>query len=200
MAERPTTHKVRLWDPLLRGFHWLLAVFVVAAWLLGKYGPSGNMTLHFWAGYMVTFLLAFRLVWGFVGPPPARFSHFLRGPGTVAGYARHMFMREPSYWPGHNPLGALSVIAMLALLAAQVLTGMMSEAENFVDVGPLASYVSAATRSSARSFHFFGADLLLIFVLLHVGVILFYRFWKREDLIGPMVHGRKEVRDDLTKP
>lgn len=195
MTERHNVRTVRLWDPLLRGFHWLLAVFVIAAWLLGNYGPT-NMKWHFWCGYAVTFLLAFRLIWGFVGPAPARFSSFLRGPKSVSGYLGHFFLREPSYWPGHNPLGALSVIAMLAALVAQVLTGMMSESENFVDAGPLASYVSSATRGTARSFHQFGANLILILVLLHVAVILFYRVWKREDLVGPMIHGQKQIRED----
>ena len=195
MAERSLdVREVKLWDPLLRGFHWLLAFFVIAAWLLGNYGPT-RMTLHFWCGYAVTFLLAFRLIWGFVGPPPARFSHFLRGPGAVRGYMNHMFLREPSYWPGHNPLGALSVIAMLAALVAQVLSGMMTESENFIDAGPLVGYVSSATAKAAKNYHDLGANLLLLLVLMHIGVILFYRFWKRENLVGPMVHGRKQVRE-----
>ncbi|WBU60759.1 cytochrome b/b6 domain-containing protein [Paracoccus albus] len=193
MADRPEVRQVKLWDPLLRGFHWLLAFFVTGAWLLGNYGPT-SMKWHFWFGYAVTFLLAFRLIWGFIGPAPARFSHFLRGPKAVGDYVRHMFLREPSYWPGHNPLGALSVIAMLAALVAQVLTGMMSESENFVDVGPLAGYVSSSTSDAAKDYHEFGANLILILVLLHVVVIVFYRFWKKEDLVGPMVHGNKDVR------
>lgn len=186
--------EIRLWDPLLRGFHWLLAFFVTAGWCLGQFGPS-KMTLHFWCGYVVAGLLLFRLIWGFVGPAPARFSHFLRGPGAVAGYLRHMTLREPSYWPGHNPLGALSVIAMLAVLAAQVTTGLISDPDDYINVGPLASSVSAATRSKAVGWHELGATLVLVLVLLHLAVILFYRLWKRENLIGAMITGRKKVRD-----
>ena len=74
--------RVRLWDPLLRIYHWLLAFCVIAAWLLGQFGPA-NMWLHFWFGYAVIGLLVFRLVWGLVGPEPARFSHFITGPGKV---------------------------------------------------------------------------------------------------------------------
>ena len=136
MADRPPLREVKLWDPLLRGFHWLLAFFVTAAWLLGNYGPT-SMTLHFWCGYAVTFLLAFRLIWGFVGPESARFSHFLTGPGKVLRYARGMFRRVPSYWPGHNPLGALSVIAMLLVLAVQAGTGLVSDPDDFINIGPL---------------------------------------------------------------
>ena len=187
--------EIRLWDPLLRGFHWLLAFFVILGWCLGKFGPA-QMMLHFWCGYVVAGLLAFRLVWGFVGPEPARFSHFLRGPGAVTGCARRMFLREPSYWPGHNPTGALSVIAMLAVLAAQVTTGLISDPDDYINVGPLASYVSGATRSKAVGWHGLGANLILLLVLLHVAVVLFYRFWKREDLVKPMLDGRKLVRDE----
>ncbi|MBT0779974.1 MULTISPECIES: cytochrome b/b6 domain-containing protein [Paracoccus] len=187
--------EVRLWDPLLRAFHWLLAFFVIAAWGLGQFGPA-RMTLHFWCGYVVAGLLVFRLVWGFVGPAPARFSHFVRGPGAVAGYMRGLMLREPSYWPGHNPMGALSVIAMLAVLAAQVSSGLISDPDDYINVGPLASYVSGATRSKAVGWHNLGANLILVLVLLHVAVILFYRYWKREDLVRPMITGRKQVRED----
>ncbi|SIQ54095.1 Cytochrome b [Paracoccus thiocyanatus] len=192
---RGPVREVRLWDPLLRAFHWLLAFFVIAAWGLGQFGPA-KMTLHFWCGYVVAGLLGFRLVWGFFGPAPARFSHFIRGPGAIAGYMRGMFLREPSYWPGHNPMGALSVIAMLAVLAAQVTTGLISDPDDYINVGPLASYVSGATRSKAVGWHNLGATLILILVLLHVAVILFYRFWKREDLVRPMITGRKQVREE----
>ncbi|MFH5773031.1 cytochrome b/b6 domain-containing protein [Paracoccus sp. NGMCC 1.201697] len=186
--------EVALWDPLLRGFHWTLALFVSLGWCLGQFGPA-KMTLHFWCGYVVIGLLLFRLVWGFIGPAPARFSHFLRGPGAVAGYMRGIFLREPSHWPGHNPLGALSVIAMLAVLAAQVSSGLISDPDDYINIGPLAGYVSPALRAKAVGWHEVGANLVLILVLLHVAMILFYRFWKREDLVRPMLTGRKQVRD-----
>ena len=109
---------------------------------------------------------------------------------------RGMALREPSHWPGHNPLGALSVIAMLAVLAAQVSSGLISDPDDYINVGPLASYVSSATRSKAVGWHGLGANLILLLVLLHLAVILFYRFWKREDLIKPMLNGKKLVRKD----
>ena len=77
------------------------------------------MTLHFWLGYAVIALLVFRLVWGFVGPAPARFTHFIRGPRAVLGYAREMVRSRPSHWPGHSPVGALAVVAKLAALGLQ---------------------------------------------------------------------------------
>lgn len=185
--------RTRIWDPLLRGFHWLLAAAVTATWLLGQFGPS-RMTLHFWLGYFILGLLAFRLVWGIVGPEPARFFHLVHRPGAIVRYAGGMFRREPSYWPGHNPMGALSVIAMLALLAAQATSGLFVDPDDYINIGPLADTVSAATRKSMLRWHHTGATLVLLLVLLHVGMILFYRFWKREDLVTPMITGWKEVR------
>lgn len=187
--------QVKLWDPLLRAFHWLLAFFVTAAWCLGQFGPD-QMTLHFWCGYAVIGLLAFRLIWGFVGPAPARFTHFFPRPRATIGYLGQMFRREPSYYPGHNPLGALSVFALFAALGWQLFSGLVSDPDDYINVGPLASNVSAATRRAAVSWHETGATIVLILVLLHVGAILFYRFWKRENLVRPMITGWKEVRPD----
>lgn len=183
----------KLWDPLLRGFHWLLAASVIAAWGLGQWGPK-IMTLHFWAGYLVAGLLVFRLVWGVVGPRPARFAHFVRGPGAVARYARHIGTRTPSYWPGHNPMGALAVIAMLAMLAAQVTTGLISDPEDYVNFGPLSSKVPHDVATDAVGWHNTGALLIAVLVGLHVAMIGFYRLWKREDLVRPMLTGWKLVR------
>lgn len=185
--------RVRLWDPALRIFHWLLAALVIVNWGLGKFGPS-VMVLHFWLGYAILALLAFRLVWGFVGPDAARFRSFLRGPGAVIDYLRHLPQRRPSLWPGHNPLGALSVLAMLAVLLWQGLSGLVIDPEDFVNIGPLADAAGPEISRAAVGWHHLGATLVLILVLLHLAVILFYRVWKHEDLIRPMITGWKWVR------
>ena len=185
--------RVKLWDPALRVFHWALVFFVTASFLLGKFGPA-KMTLHFWSGYTILGLLVFRLLWGLFGPRSARFSRFIRGPRATIAYMRGLFRREPSYWAGHNPMGALSVLAMLVLLAVQIATGLISDPDDFINVGPLASEVSRATRKAAVGWHHLGATLILIMVVIHVAVILYYRFWKREDLVRPMITGWKLVR------
>ncbi len=185
--------RIKLWDPLLRGFHWLLAALVISTWLLGKFGPN-QMTLHFWLGYAIIGLLAFRLIWGLVGPEPARFTHFLAGPGKVLAYARHMFRREPSYWPGHNPMGGWAVVLLIGVLVYQLWSGLIMDPDDFINVGPLADQVSAATRKAARAWHKLGGTLVLAIVALHVGIIAFYKLWKREDLIRPMITGWKWVR------
>jgi cytochrome b len=192
-AEAARTETVVLWDPLIRVFHWLLAVAVMAGWVLGKFGPD-IMTLHFYAGYTVVGLLVFRLIWGIFGPPAVRFRGFFYAPSTTWDYLGGMFSRRPSYWRGHNPLGALSALAILVLLAAQAVTGLYSDPEDYINSGPLASSVSAGTARAALSWHHLLGNLILVLVLLHVAAILFYRFWKGEDLVRPMITGRKKVK------
>lgn len=194
----PDVEKVKLWDPLLRIFHWALAACVISAWLLGEYGPA-QMTLHFYAGYTVLGLLAFRLIWGLIGPGPARFWHFIYGPAAILGYMRHFFTRSPSYWPGHNPMGGLAVFALLGLVGLQALTGLMVDPDDYINVGPLANTVSAEMQEWAEWWHDIGAVLILIMVLLHIGMILFYKVWKHENLLRPMITGWKWVRRQ-TKP
>ncbi|MHC0052660.1 cytochrome b/b6 domain-containing protein [Actibacterium sp. D379-3] len=187
-----TPERVRLWDPLLRLFHWALAVCVIVGWGLGKFGPD-VMTLHFYFGYAVIGLLGFRLVWGLIGPGPARFSQFLYGPRATLDYARHLRDRTPSYWPGHNPLGAISVFVLLGLLVAQVATGLVADPEDYINVGPLADRVSTATSRSATAWHETLSSLIALMVVVHVAAIAFYKRWKGEDLIRPMITGWKQV-------
>lgn len=188
--------RVKLWDPALRIFHWALVICVVATWGLGEFGPD-IMTLHFYFGYAVCALLAFRLIWGFVGSKPARFGHFIYGPKTILGYVTRMFRREPSYWPGHNPVGAFAAFALLGILIAQALTGLASDPDDFVNVGPLASYVGYDNAVTANRLHHLLSKAVLIIVVLHLAAIAFYKVWKREDLITPMITGWKLVKKRL---
>lgn len=182
----------QIWDLAVRVFHWSLAALVTATMLLGHFGPL-QMTLHFWAGYAVGALITFRLIWGLVGPRNARFSSFLRGPGAVLDYLRTLPARKASHTGGHNPLGGWSIVAMLVLLAAQVGTGLIIDPEDFINVGPLADRVSTDWNRWALGMHHKLGWALLALVALHVAAILFYKVWKREDLVTPMITGRRRV-------
>lgn len=184
---------VRLWDPPIRVFHWALTAAVVGAWVLGKWGPA-LMTWHFWLGYAVLGLLGFRLIWGLVGPRPARFASFTYGPGAIVRYVRGMFARRPSFWPGHNPLGGVFVWLILLALLAQAGTGLFADADDFINRGPLAADVGRATAISAAAWHKWLANVTLGLAVVHVAAIAFYKLWKREDLVRPMITGRKAVR------
>nr|WP_328805837.1 cytochrome b/b6 domain-containing protein [Salipiger abyssi] len=181
----------QLWDPVVRVLHWALVIAFAAAWGLGKFGPS-QMTLHFYAGYTVAGIVLLRVVWGFVGPRTARFASFVKGPRAVLAYARQMPARKPSNSWGHNPVGALFVVGVLFVLALQVLSGLLADPEDYVNVGPLAQYVSADITRKALALHEPLSTLLLIMVIGHIAAIGFYRRWKGEDLITPMITGRKK--------
>lgn len=183
-------HTVRVWDLPTRIFHWALAACVVALVITANVG--GNwMEWHGRLGLAVLSLLLFRIVWGFVGGHWSRFGNFLYGPSTVLAYVRGEV--RPEHKVGHNPLGMLSVLALLSLLLLQVSTGLFSDDE-IAFTGPLVSLVSGDTVSLATKYHkSIGKLLLLLLVALHVAAIVFYKLVKKDNLVRPMVLGDKQV-------
>jgi cytochrome b len=176
--------KVAIWDLPTRLFHWLLASLIAFSWWSAEYHYDD---LHIWSGLAVLTLLIFRLLWGFVGSSTARFASFVHGPKAVFGYLR-------GEWRGigHNPLGALSVVALLLLVAAQVGLGLVASDEDGIMQGPLAQLVSIDSSDSARELHEQLFNVLLAFIALHVAAILFYRL-RGKRLVKPMITGRGEV-------
>lgn len=183
---------VRVWDLPTRLFHWVLAITVAGSVLSAKIGGNA-MVWHFRFGYVVFTLLAFRLLWGWVGGRWSRFASFVYTPGTVWRYLRGETRPGEPLEVGHNPLGSLSVLALLAVLAVQVGTGLVADDE-IASVGPLNRFVSGATATSATAWHKdFGSSILVVLVLLHVAAIVFYRVRKGRDLVGPMISGDKSL-------
>lgn len=194
--ENGKLHLVRLWDPAIRLFHWALVICVCTSWYLGKFGP-GIMTLHFYFGYALIALLSFRVLWGLFGRWPARFRDFTYSPRTFLGYLKGASKRKPSHWPGHNPIGALSVFALIGVLGFQAYTGLFSDPDDYINRGPLADSVDGAYVGWATGWHQTLAPIILLLVLLHLGAILFYKVWKHENLVPSMIHGRKVVAGDV---
>jgi len=194
-AETAPYRTVRVWDPLLRIFHWSLAICVAAAWGLGQFGPD-VMTLHFYFGYAVLGLLAFRLLWGFIGPEHARFASFTYRPAEILRYAGQMLRRSPSYWRGHNPVGGLFAILILLILAVHAASGLFVDPEDYINAGPFADLVGTDAARTALAWHSTLSWVVLGVVVLHVAAIAFYLRWKREDLIRPMITGRKTIPQD----
>ena len=151
---------------------------------------GGNaMPWHFRLGYCVLTLLLFRIVWGFVGGTWSRFSSFIYAPKHIINYLKGK--REPFHEVGHNPLGGLSVFAMLAFLLAQVATGLFSDDE-IAASGPLTRFIANATVQQVTNYHAnIGKIILILLVVTHVLAIVFYLVKKRENLIKPMLHGDK---------
>lgn len=182
-----------LWDLPTRLFHWALALAVTAALVTGSLaGPW--LSWHQACGLTILWLLVFRLVWGFLGGTYARFAQFWPTPRRLRDYFAGRWQQ-----PGHTPLGALSVLAMLGLLLIQVSLGLFARDDTGFR-GPLSSWLGAAAADEVTAWHHQGAGLVLLLVLLHLGAILFYRLLRRRDLVTPMITGRLPGSDAASAP
>jgi len=179
-----------VWDLPLRAFHWLFAASILASWGTAKLGFAW-MPWHIRLGKWMMGLLLFRVIWGFIGPRHARFTSFLKGPSAVVRYAKGLAGHgEGVASVGHNPLGALSVIIMLLLVAIQVSTGLFAT-DDIAYTGPFNPKVSSGTASLLTSIHHINFNLIWAAIALHVGAITYYAFVKRQNLVPAMLHGWK---------
>ncbi|MDR1660830.1 MAG: cytochrome b/b6 domain-containing protein [Azoarcus sp.] len=185
--------RVKVWDLPTRLFHWLLATLVAAAFATGFIG--GNwIEWHGKLGLAITGLLAFRLVWGVIGSTYARFAQFVPGPARVLAYLRGQW-----HGLGHNPLGAFSVLGLLALISFQVASGLVSD-DNISFTGPLKNLVSQDAADWMTGLHRLNVWLLAGLACLHVASIVFYAVVKKDYLLPPMITGTKLVDDPALVP
>lgn len=193
-SSKTPVHVVRIWDLPTRLFHWSLAAVVIGLLITGLNGGAA-MVWHFRLGYVMLSLLMFRLVWGVLGGRWSRFSSFLYAPRALWSYLRGQ--GSAALHAGHNPLGALSVFALLLFLMAQVASGLVSDDE-IASAGPLTAWVSAEWVSLATHYHRqIGKTILIALVLLHVAAILYHLVRKHDNLIRPMIHGDKVLQEAL---
>jgi cytochrome b len=194
-AREAGLYRVRVWDLPTRVFHWALAASLVGLTATG-YAGGAWMDWHGRLGIFVLALLVFRVVWGCIGGRWSRFATFLPTPSAVKAYLRGQ--AKPEQEAGHSPLGALSVLAMLLVLFAQVATGLVSD-DGGGFTGPLNEKVSSALAVAATTLHkHVGQWLLLGLVLLHVVAIAFYRIVRRRKLVRAMVDGDKLLPHPVT--
>jgi cytochrome b len=179
-----------VWDLPLRATHWMLAVTVAGAWAT-HYAGTRWFAWHRCFGYSTLVLVAFRIVWGFVGTRHARFAAFVRGPGALIEYLRDRPLRGT---PGHNPLGALSVLAMLAALLFQATTGLFAN-DQVASAGPFYGWIAPATSNRITGLHEANSILVLALVALHVGAIAWYGRVAGRPLVRAMITGRKPAAD-----
>jgi len=179
-----------VWDLPLRLTHWALVVSVTGAWIT-HYAGVQWFEWHRRLGYATLVLVAFRIVWGFVGTRHARFANFVRGPAAVLSLIRAGGRPQA---PGHNPLGALSVVAMLALLLVQGLTGLFANDE-IANAGPFYGWVSPETSNRISGLHETNSNLLLGLLALHLAAIAWYVFVVGRPLVRAMLTGRKAARE-----
>lgn len=190
-----TTIKVRVWDLPIRAFHWLLVLAVIALWYTAEVLDTvDNLDWHMDIGFAVIGLLVFRILWGIFGSDTARFSHFVKSPGQIKSY-----LKAPTrgVFLGHNPLGALSVLAMLISLLVQVATGLFSHDELYTSA-PLSQYVPDKTSALLTEIHHINFNILLALIGLHLAAIVFYQFKKHDPLVRAMITGKKAIRAEET--
>jgi len=182
-AAQPAQPPVLVWDLPLRVFHWALVGLVTAAITTGLLGGPW-MVWHGRAGQAIAGLLVFRLTWGLWGTRYARFWQFLPTPQRVWAYVRGRWQGH-----GHNPLGALSVFAVLALLIFQVTTGLLGNDE-IGFAGPWSGWVEEDTSLKLTGWHKLAATALYVWLGLHVLAIAVYQLWLKRPLLQAMWTGR----------
>lgn len=203
-AQQPTTE--RIWDPLVRITHWVIALAILMNGLIDK----GGSLLHIWIGYAALAMLVLRLLWGFVGPQEARFSAFLPSISGTRTHLGDLKAGRHRRYRSHNPLGSLMVYALWATLAVIIVTGLVQEGTLFpptttteVSESYQASETATATSDEggehrkeggiAKDIHEVAANLILILAALHLGGVLVESRLSRTNLARQMVTGRRPV-------
>ncbi|MGB5833070.1 MAG: cytochrome b/b6 domain-containing protein [Thiohalocapsa sp.] len=180
---------IRVWDPLVRVFHWSLVAAFATAFIV----EDDLLGIHVWAGYLMLALIALRLVWGFIGTPHARFTDFVRGPRQVLRYLGEALRFRAQRFVGHNPAGGAMVIALLALVSATGISGMAlyGAQELSGPLAPLMGGLSAQWGGALEETHEVLANLTLLFIVAHVAGVLFSSISHGENLVRSMFTGLK---------
>ncbi len=185
--------RIVIWDWALRLVHWLVVLLVPALWWTAEQGWMG---WHQRFGLTLLSLVLFRVFWGFFGTWTARFLPMVMSLGSLPSYLRTAFSPHGQATFGHNPLGTLSVFALLAALLTQLGTGLFTVDVDGLESGPLAIFVSFDTGRQFADIHELNFNILVGFIALHIAAIATYRFWLNDNLVTPMITGRR-ARDDF---
>jgi cytochrome b len=187
---------MRVWDSPIRLFHWAIVVLIFLSWLTQR---MSWMELHKLSGYSILTLLLFRLAWGFIGSDTARFSKFLKSPFAALRHLSHLHRREADLEIGHNAAGGWMVLAMLAMLLGQVATGLFSN-DDISTEGPLADTVSKAQSDWLTHVHSLNFKAIELVILAHVVAVALYYVLKGQNLVRPMITGKKRLPGAMRAP
>ena len=168
-------NRVRVWDIGVRLFHWSLVTMFVSAYFL-----TDPRSLHRNLGYVVIGLIGFRMVWGLIGGKHARFADFVPGPRRLFSFAKDVFRGREARYLGHNPLGAVMILALLTTLGGICATGYMMGMNAYFGV----EWVENAHKTLV--------NLALFLIAGHLGGIIFTSLRHRENLVKAMITGNKE--------
>jgi cytochrome b len=188
----------RVWDIPVRVFHWLLVALIVVSFTTAQIGGNA-MRIHELSGFSILTLVLFRVLWGIFGSTYARFSDFVRHPRQAIEYAKSLRRGRSPFYAGHNPLGGWMVVALLLCLLVQTGTGLFAN-DDVMTEGPLFDWVSKRTSDILSRIHEVNFYVLLALITLHVAAALYYLWGKRDNLILPLLTGRKQVREAQDVP
>ena len=189
------TADLRVWDLPVRAMHWLLVIGIGVCWWTGV---ENELEYHLYSGYAILWIVLMRLYWGLVGSSTARFVNFVRGPKAILDYASTLHRRDTPHAHGHNALGAISIIVMLGLVLTVVVLGLFAVDVDGLYSGPLSSYVTFKQGRHIAHLHYDWFNILLWMIGLHLAAVLFYFLYKRQNLIGPMISGKR--RGEASEP
>lgn len=185
----------KVWDLPVRVFHWSLAALVVVMFVSAK---LENFDVHILAGKGITIILFTRLVWGFVGSTNARLSALFFQPRAYIDHIMTLPDREPGYGVRHSPVGSLAVIAILLVIVVQVSTGLVASDIDGLVEGPFAYYLSYDASRWATDIHLTNETLLLVLITLHLAANAFYYFYKKDNLVRPMITGSRPMPKEMS--
>jgi cytochrome b len=187
---------VKVWDPLVRSFHWLLVIAFLVAYL----SEDDFLLLHTYAGYTVFGLILFRLFWGLIGPHYARFGSFVTRPRVAWQYLKDTVLLRAKRYLGHNPAGAAMIVLLLVSLLLTTVTGMAAYGA-VESAGPLADWFSGIGERGEdfiKETHEFFANFSVFLVVLHVGGVIVESLLHRENLVRSMINGYKQADQQTT--
>lgn len=210
--------QVKVWDPLVRTFHWSLVFLFTLAYVTG----DDAATAHIWSGYIVLALLLLRVLWGLFGTQHARFSDFVYPVSVILDYAKDMLLGRARRYLGHNPLGGAMIVIMLVVLLLTCTTGIVAQRvdQQSVALSPAQPAIAAMDlvpaawadddrfenrearthdkearkrNKALRETHEFFANLMLLLVVMHISGVLLGSLMHRENLVRAMLNGRKRA-------
>lgn len=184
----PVRRSGAVWDLPTRLFHWVLVALIAFSWWTAE---EHLYDFHLWSGMAVLTLLVFRILWGLFGSSTARFANFVRGSAAIRDYLGGKWRGI-----GHNPLGALSVVALLVFVAVQAGMGLFASDEDGLLLGPLSGFISGDASEEITDLHEDFFNILLVLIGIHIAAVVFYWLAKKQNLVGPMVTGRAELDPD----
>lgn len=193
---QPERRPVIVWDLPIRLFHWLVVLLVPAAYVTQQ---LDWMDTHARVGEVLLALLIFRLLWGVLGSDTARFRRFLAPPGAALRHLAHLFRPAPDLAVGHNAAGGWSIVLLLFLLLGETLTGLYVN-NDVADEGPLTERVPVPITNAITALHAWLWYALLAAIALHLLAIATYALAKGQNLVGPMLTGRKTLPADTPTP